>query len=744
MANNDWGNPFNWLNQVTQGIGVPPMGSRVLIDSTSGPVTIDYDLPSTFLSDLNLAGPTFQSWAANINSNSATSITVERLSVFIGAKATLSGMNGSGEIWLQPPDIPFALVEKTLGLNNSHWIHVPMPTPNGVDNIDISATELRLTNGARISSSSSNSRIEPSDTESQSKLVFDSGGVIDIDTYTAQSTIVRDGIGHFRRNAHLVNAELDGGVLLFGDADDPFAGFGALDGTVTGSGIIQVETGYVLDVSGNNSFTGFVGIDGGRLRANSGPALGSLNNFLSLAGNGVYQPTEVFATGIPVEFFGDGRIDVSAQSSPHRLVGPVRGSGTFTKTNTGALRLEGPGTGFTGDFVVNAGTLCFTRTDASSGASSLTVAQGANALLDAPDLTFETLAGGGDIELVDRVIITGPPTAAGDQFSGSITSEDSFFGTGTFLIQEAAVQAFAGDASGYTGDWSVLGTLEFAGPDAWNGDTGLTSTGTVIASGGGGFFDELTGPTGSRFHKTGDNTLLFNGSAGNFNGTTTVEEGTLRVDGFLDGTVLVLDGATLSGIDGDLDGFASIDPGGRLTPGDGNEGSTGTLEFRQLHLVPQSTLELNLGGTAATTFDKVVGQDIQILGPTLAITIENGFIPQPSQTFEVVAASASLLGGFADLQSGARLPTVDGAGSFMITYSETTRTVVLSDFVAGDTGVACSIADIALPFGILDNADILEHLARLEAGGNADVNGDGMLDFFDTVAFLTEHNQGCQ
>ena len=53
----------------------------------------------------------------------------------------------------------------------------------------------------------------------------------------------------------------------------------------------------------------------------------------------------------------------------------------------------------------------------------------------------------------------------------------------------------------------------------------------------------------------------------------------------------------------------------------------------------------------------------------------------PSDTFTILTADGTLSGAFNDVASGQRLNTIDGFGSFVVTYDDG-HNVVLSDFAA--------------------------------------------------------------
>jgi hypothetical protein len=83
--------------------------------------------------------------------------------------------------------------------------------------------------------------------------------------------------------------------------------------------------------------------------------------------------------------------------------------------------------------------------------------------------------------------------------------------------------------------------------------------------------------------------------------------------------------------------------------------------------------------TPQTEFDTMNVSGSAIFGGTLDVSLVNGFVPQPSDSFTVLTAGPTIMGAFTNAPNGSRFPTTDGRGSFIATYSD--NHLVLSNFV---------------------------------------------------------------
>jgi hypothetical protein len=80
----------------------------------------------------------------------------------------------------------------------------------------------------------------------------------------------------------------------------------------------------------------------------------------------------------------------------------------------------------------------------------------------------------------------------------------------------------------------------------------------------------------------------------------------------------------------------------------------------------------------------------------LRLNILRGFVPTATDSFTILTSTGPLSGAFGNVASGGRLMTADGFGSFLVTYSATSRQVVLSSFVGVPEPGAIALLALAL------------------------------------------------
>ncbi len=238
-------------------------------------------------------------------------------------------------------------------------------------------------------------------------------------------------------------------------------------------------------------------------------------------------------------------------------------------------------------------------------------------------------------------------------------------------------------------------TINNSGTTAWTG-TGIiwASVGAVFNNLAGGTFDAQNdsafnyqcGPCGvptfnnaGTFRKSaGSGTTTINGGViFNNTGTVNAQSGTLRfVDGFaqtagstnlsgghLSGGTLNIQGGSLAGtgiITASVTNAAQVSPGG--------SGAAGTLAIVGNYTQASGgTLNVELGGTGAGTFDKLTVSGSATLNGTLNVSTIGGFTPASGNAFQVMTYS-SRSGAFA---------TVNGNGrTYNPTYNATDLTIV--------------------------------------------------------------------
>jgi len=140
---------------------------------------------------------------------------------------------------------------------------------------------------------------------------------------------------------------------------------------------------------------------------------------------------------------------------------------------------------------------------------------------------------------------------------------------------------------------------------------------------------ELAGSTA--LLKTGGGTTILISVSGSYSGTTTVNAGTLRVDGTLGGTMTVLAAATLGG-SGSV-GALTVQSGGIISPGAG----TGTLNAASASLHGGSRYDVEI--TGASTADKLNVTGALTVSGTVKTTL-SGYVPVAGDSFDLADAGS--------------------------------------------------------------------------------------------------------
>lgn len=338
------------------------------------------------------------------------------------------------------------------------------------------------------------------------------------------------------------------------------------------------------------------------------------------------------------------------------------GPGAMLNTNGGNVTLTTGGTGaiLSGSAVddLRASAISLNAGSGGIGESGNPLAFNADALATATsgngdqflrevnDLTIGTTglnAGSGIITLDNGVFRLGGPNRIGDATTLSIEPS-------------AALQL--------NGFVETLGGLSDSG-SVFNGST--TAGGlTISGSGDSEFFGSLGGvaTTDNNFSltKSGSGRFALSG-VGTFLGTTTVNGGTLVINGSTISATTVTSGGTLGG-DGMIDASVTINNGGTLAPGN----SPGVLRTGDLSLASGSTLTAEINGNIpGELHDQVdVSGTVNLGGATLSPT--GTVTTQPGQLIVLINndGTDAISGTFAGLAEGATV-TINGV-DFVLSY----------------------------------------------------------------------------
>lgn len=223
--------------------------------------------------------------------------------------------------------------------------------------------------------------------------------------------------------------------------------------------------------------------------------------------------------------------------------------------------------------------------------------------------------------------------------AGQLTCRDTYVASEPGLIGTIAVSGTTGSSpSQFIND----GDLFVGGNDAQAGGIGI-----------------LDGQTHSRI-EVGQSLTIWNDGVVNINARSTLIADS--IDNTHGGEFNFSAAGTLqtNQFEGDLD------QGGTLLPGGLEAGSTFVLG--DLTQQNGAKLILDVGGTAAgVNHDLVNLSGVAFVDGQIGIRLINGFEPDPSGEFTVLAAD-NLLGFFINVFNGQRLDTVSGVGSFVVNY----------------------------------------------------------------------------
>ncbi|MEJ1169275.1 autotransporter outer membrane beta-barrel domain-containing protein [Variovorax sp. CCNWLW235] len=452
-----------------------------------------------------------------------------------------------------------------------------------------------------------------------------------------------DGILATSKNSTYVVEVTDGSIVSGG------SGFGAAIHTAgAGGGIVNIGEGATITAGasgvalrdGDLNRDGIDEIGGNTTITTAGTLTGAV-----LLGGGT-DTLNIAGGAIAGNLTGDGadalNFNLGTNSFTHGAAFAITGMNSVTM-NSGTAQIDSTISGNT-QLTVNGGTMVLTGANSYTG--STTIGGGTLAL-----------AGAGSVATSSQVIADGTFDISGVSAAGTSVQRLSGSGAvmlgGKALTLTAAADTFSGAIAG-TGSLALAGGAQvLTGTNTYTGGTAISATSTLQLGDGGtsgsivgnvvndGTFvfnranrldlgGDISGSGGIRQVGTGMTNLTGNSAA--FAGTTTVEAGTLAVNGALGGAMSVLATGRLQG-SGTVGGSATVN--GTVAPGN----SIGTLSIN--------------------------GNFTQFAGSTYQVEVD------PAST----ASDLLRVGGSASIASGAQLNVVRaGSGSFGIG----TRYTVLS------------------------------------------------------------------
>jgi autotransporter-associated beta strand protein len=310
----------------------------------------------------------------------------------------------------------------------------------------------------------------------------------------------------------------------------------------------------------------------------------------------------------------------------------------------------------------------------------------------------------------------------------------TYAGTGSPLPSSNNVTIAAGATLDVNGLQQTIGSLTGAAGSAVTLGSGQLTVSTLASTS----FDGSISGSGGSFTKQGLGTLSL-GGANTYTGPTTINLGTLRVNGSIAGAATVNSGGVLGG-SGSIAGLVTVASGGVLAPGS----SPGMLTVGSLALNAGSQTQIELGGiNRGSQYDAVFSSGNVSLGGALNVSLINSFSPALGNSFDILDWTSK-----SGLFSSLSLPALSAGLAWNTTklYSDGSLSVIDANYLPGDLdrdGHATS-ADLAALLSAL--ADLTDYQSTSGPGGSgltdqqllqiADLNSDGSVTNEDIQALI--------
>ncbi|MCV3243286.1 autotransporter domain-containing protein [Mesorhizobium sp. ZC-5] len=452
-------------------------------------------------------------------------------------------------------------------------------------------------------------------------------------------------------------------------------------GVLSGAGALTKTGGGVLTLTGSNSYAGGTTVSDGRLIASVTGAIGT----------GPVTIGEASGTSGVLDFTGSaqaGTLAIKVADLTSSLIFVQNASaGAATIDNSGQIFFFDTSSAGTATIVSDAGIpdgngpipgngggVIF-RDSATAGSATITnladsnvvfsgnsTADGATIIngglvdisnLEADGIGIGSLSGAGTAYLGSKSLTLGG-LGKDDTISGVMLDGGDGGGTSGSLVKVGTGTLTLTGANAYTGGTTVnAGRLDIGGGSATGliaGDVEIMAGGTLAFNRSDDLtFDGLIGGDGT-VEKLAGGTLILTGDSNAFAGSTTVNAGTLAVNGTLGGALDVLSGGRLEGT-GTI-GTTTVTSGGTIAPGN----SIDTLSVAgDITFAAGSTYEVEIEP----------GLDGDLIDASGAASIDGGTVRvlktagtyTPGSRWTIVSADGGVAGEFGDLTQN--MPFVD-------------------------------------------------------------------------------------
>jgi len=369
-------------------------------------------------------------------------------------------------------------------------------------------------------------------------------------------------------------------------------GTAVVSGMISGHGNLTMNGIGTLILSGNNTgFTGNTSILSGTLQIN---AINSLNSSANILNNGI------LAFNYP--------------SGTDNVTGLISGTGSVRLTNTGTLFLSNNANSYSGGTLVSGGGTLQWSNDHQLGnlTKAITLNNGKLDMLASMTSARPILLSGPGAVNTNANTVT---------FSGNISGAGSLQKQGTGVLTLSGTNTFAGPLT------ISAGTVNMASPQGLPSASNVVNNGSLVFSHAGTAtsLGVISGTGTLTMQGSGD---LILGGSNTYTGLTTVQTGTLTVNGSIDSDVFVALGATLAGT-GNIFGTVTID--GASAPGN----SIGTLTGTNFLFNPSSSYDLEFNNTTA---DLIVATNSTTINGGEIVLVPLGFTQAQVSSYTIISS----------------------------------------------------------------------------------------------------------
>ncbi len=519
--------------------------------------------------------------------------------------------------------------------------------------------------------------------------------------------------------------------LVLNAATAPITVSARIHNSSSGASAVTIPGANVVTMSGTNDYTGGTFVNGALKLglANTIPSASSLtvNGTLDMAS---FSDTVAALSGA-------GVIDNSVAGTPTLTV-----NGTASSTFLGTIKNAASSLSLT---KTGSGTLVLASANAYSGGTAIGASGGAgviraaaNQALGTGNITFDPTGNGGTA----RLELTGgsslPNTILFSGRNNSTAGIENISGSNTLaglinVVSGGGVYTIQTDA----GLLTIGGSGSTAITDSASGARSLTFQGTGIGNVAGNITDG-SGTISLSKADVGSWTL---GGANSYSGTTTVNAGTLVVNGTLGAGSVTVNGGTLAG-GGIIGGTVTVLPGATLAPG----GSLTVLSVsNDVTLQSGSTMMFEISATSGAS-DQLVSPETLTCSGTLAVTNISGTLAA-GDTFQLFQAGA-IDGTFTSislppLNAGLSWNTnnlaVDGTLSVIsIVTAPSTNASITSMSLSGTNllvhGTNNNVPNTNFHYVVMSSTDLALPMSNWTPVATNSFNMDGTFDYTNPIA----------